>query len=192
MSVSVRDRVARRVQQARTPAPRIGASGTTQARITEAAVVPGGWFGGWLGVSPYWWNNRGGGGAGAMSGWQQGTVNSRQGLLADDSATDITGLVLPADGVWLIVLRAWVSCGAGAYSYRYGVNNAAGQPLGADNFTLVLSQPLITQHESDVVTMVDTNALGRSFWAAISMNAPGGATYNAAMGIYALWTADSF
>lgn len=58
MSVSIRERVAHRVQQARSPAPRASAT-AAQARITEAAVVPGGWFGGWLGVSPYWWNNRG-------------------------------------------------------------------------------------------------------------------------------------
>lgn len=63
MSLTTRDRIMQRVQQARSPAPR-AASAVSQARITEAAVVPGGWFGGWLGVSPYWWQSGGGGGGG--------------------------------------------------------------------------------------------------------------------------------
>lgn len=188
MSTNLVERV-RKARQLQGIAPMAQTPSITAA-ARSAANVPGGWFGGILGVVDYW-NRAPGDGIGGSggSGWQQGTIGNVTGLPADDTAHDITSLVLPFDGVWLVLLRAWVWCGPGAYAYKYGVNHAAGQPLGADNFNLVLSQPIITQHESDVVTIVDTAALGRSYWAVLSMNAPAGATYNAAMGIYAIWTA---
>lgn len=70
-NLTTRERIMQRVQQARSPAPRASVA-ASQARITEAAVVPGGWFGGWLGVVDYW-NRPGGGGSGPMWGVTDGS-----------------------------------------------------------------------------------------------------------------------
>lgn len=61
MPLTARERVAVRVAQARGVAPT--AANASRSAGTAAAVVPGGWFGGWLGVSP-WWQNSGAPGGG--------------------------------------------------------------------------------------------------------------------------------
>lgn len=61
MSPATRERVARRLEQARVPIPAAYSPRSTgPGSNIRASVVPGGWFGGWLGVSPYWHNVGGG------------------------------------------------------------------------------------------------------------------------------------